>query len=90
MKFRKTTKNDIPAIIEMIANDSLGHLREKYMEPLPKEYYKAFEIIDGFIKRHSCFKLNSVFDADAKQYKKIFPVIHSFFFSILQVDPIKE
>jgi N-acetylglutamate synthase-like GNAT family acetyltransferase len=47
MTFRQAAKEDLPAIIEMIAHDSLGQLREKYEEPLPKEYYRAFEIIDG-------------------------------------------
>ena len=31
----------------MIANDTLGHLRERFEDPLPKEYYNAFESIDG-------------------------------------------
>jgi len=31
----------------MIANDTLGKLRERYKDPLPKAYYSAFEIIDG-------------------------------------------
>ena len=47
MVFRKATKEDLPAIIEMIANDTLGRLRERYGDPLPKEYYNAFERIDG-------------------------------------------
>jgi len=47
MTFRRATKEDLPAIIEMIANDALGHLRERYKNPLPKEYYSAFERIDG-------------------------------------------
>jgi GNAT superfamily N-acetyltransferase len=46
MTFRQATKEDLPAIIEMIANDTLGQLREKYEDPLPKEYYNAFERID--------------------------------------------
>ena len=46
MVFRKATKEDLPAIIEMIANDALGQLRERYEDPLPKEYYSAFERIN--------------------------------------------
>ncbi|MCM4152318.1 N-acetyltransferase [Arenibacter sp. N53] len=47
MTFRSATREDLPAIIEMIANDALGKLREKYQDPLPKEYYSAFDRIDG-------------------------------------------
>ena len=46
MVYRKATKEDLPAIIEMIANDALGQLRERYEDPLPKEYYSAFERIN--------------------------------------------
>ncbi|MEQ8421672.1 L-amino acid N-acyltransferase YncA [Arenibacter algicola] len=42
MKFRKATKNDVPAIVEMIADDELGKTREDFKTPLPEEYYKAF------------------------------------------------
>jgi len=47
MNFRKATKNDIPAIVKMIANDKLGQLREDYQEPLPEKYYSAFKNIDA-------------------------------------------
>ncbi len=30
----------------MIANDTLGQLRERFEDPLPKEYYSAFERIN--------------------------------------------
>ena len=46
MTFRKATKNDLPFIIEMIANDKLGKLREDFQDPLPSKYYQAFENID--------------------------------------------
>lgn len=45
MKFRKTTKNDLQAIVQMIADDELGKKRENYKVPLPSEYIKAFENI---------------------------------------------
>ena len=51
MTFRKATREDLPAIIEMIANDDLGRLREQYQDPLPKEYYRAFELIDQDINQ---------------------------------------
>jgi N-acetylglutamate synthase-like GNAT family acetyltransferase len=47
MKFRKATKNDVPFIMALIANDKLGSLRENYKDPLPPEYYKAFDIINS-------------------------------------------
>ncbi len=45
--FRKATKNDVPAIVEMIADDALGKVRENFQIPLPKNYYSAFENIIG-------------------------------------------
>lgn len=47
MIFRSATKNDVPFIIKMLANDKLGKLRENYQEPLPESYYTAFEIINS-------------------------------------------
>ncbi len=44
--FRKAKKDDIPFIVNMIANDKLGSLREDYQEPLPEKYYQAFSNID--------------------------------------------
>jgi len=46
MKFRKATIKDVPTIVQMIADDALGSKREKYIIPLPKAYYDAFERID--------------------------------------------
>lgn len=47
MNFRKATKNDIPKIVAMIADDELGQKRENYQLPLPKEYLNAFENINA-------------------------------------------
>lgn len=47
MIFRKATKNDLPFIVKLMANDKLGKLRENYREPLPQSYYDAFEIINS-------------------------------------------
>ncbi len=47
MIFRKATKNDMPFIIKILANDKLGKLRENYQDPLPESYYTAFEIINS-------------------------------------------
>ena len=46
MKFRKAKREDVPFIVEMLANDKLGQLRENYNDPLPDNYYRAFDNID--------------------------------------------
>ena len=47
MKFRKAIKEDIPKLVEMIADDALGQTRENYQDPLPTVYYEAFQKIDA-------------------------------------------
>lgn len=47
MIFRKATKADVPFIVQMLANDKLGKLREDYQELLPEKYYAAFENINA-------------------------------------------
>jgi len=47
MIFRKAIKNDVQAIVEMIADDKLGKTRESFQIPLPNSYYRAFENIDA-------------------------------------------
>ena len=47
MTIRKATKNDIQAIVQMIADDALGKTRENFQTPLPKEYIIAFENINA-------------------------------------------
>lgn len=46
MNFRKATKNDLPAIVAMLADDQLGSKRENFQEPLPDSYIQAFDKID--------------------------------------------
>lgn len=45
MIFRKATRNDVSKIVEMLADDALGKIREHYQSPLPTEYLVAFENI---------------------------------------------
>lgn len=45
MEFRKATRADVPAIVELLASDPLGRLREQFDTPLPEVYYEAFERI---------------------------------------------
>jgi GNAT superfamily N-acetyltransferase len=47
MKFRKAVRYDVPVIVQLLANDKLGQLREDYKSPLPETYFKAFEQIDN-------------------------------------------
>lgn len=45
MKFRKAKREDVIAIVKMLASDKLGHLRENFADPLPEKYYLAFDNI---------------------------------------------
>lgn len=45
--FRKATQNDVPAIVQLLADDKLGQLRENYTSPLPARYYEAFDRINA-------------------------------------------
>ncbi|GAB2561968.1 GNAT family N-acetyltransferase [Spirosoma areae] len=47
MKFRKAIRKDLPLIIQMMADDKLGQLREAYSDPLPEMYYDAFTKINA-------------------------------------------
>jgi len=47
MKFRKATINDVPKIVEMLADDDLGKTREIFQQPLPNAYLLAFENINS-------------------------------------------
>ncbi|HBU79789.1 MAG TPA: GNAT family N-acetyltransferase [Muricauda sp.] len=47
MIIRQAKIEDVPLIVEMLANDELGKLREDFQEPLPEKYYSAFENIDN-------------------------------------------
>lgn len=45
MKFRDATENDLPAIVQLLADDPIGADREDYRLPLPRAYSAAFEEI---------------------------------------------
>ena len=45
--FRQATRGDLPEIVRMLADDFLGAARERYENPLPECYEKAFEEIDA-------------------------------------------
>lgn len=44
--FRLAKRNDLPAIVRMLADDDLGSQRERYEEPIPESYTAAFEQIE--------------------------------------------
>jgi len=44
--FRLAQRNDVSAIVRMLAEDELGAQRERFESPLPQVYYEAFEAID--------------------------------------------
>jgi len=44
--FRQATREDLPEIVRMLADDFLGATRERYENPLPESYTKAFEEIE--------------------------------------------
>ncbi len=60
MRFRKATKEDLPTIISMIADDPLGATREQFEDPLPTFYLDAFEKI----KNNENVELTVVTDSD--------------------------
>ena len=45
LKFRRATRKDLPEIVRMLADDFLGAQRERFENPLPESYVKAFEEI---------------------------------------------
>ncbi len=47
LKIRCASARDLPEIVRMLADDFLGATRERYENPLPKSYVKAFEEIEA-------------------------------------------
>ena len=45
--FRPATRDDVPRIVALLANDALGSQRERFEEPLSPSYYEAFETIEN-------------------------------------------
>ncbi len=46
LEFRPATTSDLPAIVDLLADDTLGQAREKPGDPLDSRYLQAFEAID--------------------------------------------
>lgn len=47
LKFRQAVREDLPEIVRMLADDFLGATRERFENPLPESYVKAFEEINA-------------------------------------------
>jgi ribosomal protein S18 acetylase RimI-like enzyme len=47
LEIRQARREDLPEIVRMLADDFLGATRERYENPLPENYVKAFEEIDA-------------------------------------------
>lgn len=43
---RKARREDVPAIVQLLARDPLGKTREIATDPLPDAYYSAFQAIE--------------------------------------------
>src|SRR4029077_1836192 len=43
---RPAKRDDVGAIVGMLADDPLGSARERIEQPLPESYFKAFEALD--------------------------------------------
>lgn len=47
VSIREARREDLPAIVALLADDPLGATRESPAEPLPDAYHQAFEEIDS-------------------------------------------
>ncbi len=47
VQFRQAHRDDVEAIVAMLADDPLGAQRERFQCPLPQSYYDAFEAIES-------------------------------------------
>ena len=45
INFRIAVEQDLDRIVEMLSDDDLGKTRERYEQPLPESYIKAFQAI---------------------------------------------
>ena len=45
LRLREATREDLPAIVRMLADDPLGAKRHRLEHPLPQAYYAAFDAI---------------------------------------------
>jgi GNAT superfamily N-acetyltransferase len=46
-RMRRATRQDVRRIVEMLADDAIGATREALANPLPQEYWDAFDAIEA-------------------------------------------
>jgi len=59
---RRAKQKDVPAIVELIANDELGRLRENFKTPLPEQYLNAFDKVNADQNQELMVRLNETGD----------------------------
>ncbi len=47
LRIRRASRDDVVDIVRMLADDPLGSKRERYEQPLPAVYYRAFDRINA-------------------------------------------
>ena len=47
LTFRYATRDDLPAIVALLADDEKGKTREEFTDPLPNAYYAAFDAMES-------------------------------------------
>jgi GNAT superfamily N-acetyltransferase len=47
LSFRRATRDDVPQMVRLLADDPLGSKREYFADPLPASYLKAFAAISA-------------------------------------------
>jgi ribosomal protein S18 acetylase RimI-like enzyme len=47
VQMRRATADDLPRIVQLLADDPLGATRERFEDPLPSEYRAAFQAIES-------------------------------------------
>jgi len=47
LTIRPATIDDVPAVVQMLADDFLGEKRERFEDPLPETYVEAFREIEN-------------------------------------------
>ena len=46
IRIRPARRDDVPAIVAMLADDALGRARERIEDPMPPSYFQAFEVVE--------------------------------------------
>jgi GNAT superfamily N-acetyltransferase len=47
VEYRRARRDDVPAIVRLLADDPLGATREHYADPLPQRYWDAFDAMEA-------------------------------------------